>query len=106
MIVDDWESLLTAWSEELLSDEEITADLPKDVIQSRWLGYAPASDVQLKQTEQRLGRSLPPSYRTFLQTTNGWRMTGYFVYQLRRTEEIEWYRAENQEAIQSIIEVY
>jgi hypothetical protein len=104
--IDDWRELLVAWSEELIADEELREDLPEEVVRSGWLGYAPASDQQLQLAEQRLGISLPHSYRTFLQTTNGWRMTGYFVYRVRPVEEIDWYRTENTESIQETIQAY
>jgi len=92
---DDWQILLAAWNEELLSDEEITGDLPLDVVQSRWLGYAPASDEQIRQAERRLGLSLPHSYRSFLRVTNGWRATGYSISRVRPIQEVDWFRVEN-----------
>jgi hypothetical protein len=48
-------------------------DLPAAVITSGWLGYSGATEASLQAAEQRLGRRLPPSYRQFLQVSNGWR---------------------------------
>jgi hypothetical protein len=104
--VSDWRALLAEWNKELLSDEEIIADLPPEVVQSQWLGFEPASEQQIHQAEQRLGMSLPPSYRTFLQTTNGWRMTGHFIYRVRQTHEIDWFRIENKRWAATVIESY
>ncbi|MCX5097256.1 SMI1/KNR4 family protein [Streptomyces sp. NBC_00365] len=36
-----------------------------------WLGFAPASEVEVAAAEARLGRRLPPSLREFLLVTNG-----------------------------------
>ncbi|GHO72198.1 hypothetical protein KSC_110900 [Ktedonobacter sp. SOSP1-52] len=41
-------------------------------IQSGWVDSPGATEAQLLAAEQRLGRRLPPSYRKFLQLTNGW----------------------------------
>ncbi len=46
--------------------------LPDAAFQSGWLGFPGATVAQLLAAEQRLGRPLPPSYRAFLQLTNGW----------------------------------
>jgi hypothetical protein len=104
--VSDWQALLADWNKELLSDEEIIADLPPEVVQSQWLGFEPASEQQIQRAERRLGMSLPPSYRTFMQTTNGWRMTGHFVYRVRQSHEIDWFRIENKDWAATVIESY
>ena len=42
---------------------------------------------------------LPPSYRTFLKVTNGWRRMGFFVDELWPAAKIEWFRVAHQEWI-------
>lgn len=72
-----WQSFLATWSWRLLQfplehlPKEIL-QLPDEVIQSGWIGSPGVTQAQLLEAEQRLGRRLPPSYREFLQLTNGW----------------------------------
>ena len=91
----NWKDLMTAWNQDLLAEEDIRADLPPEVIASGWLGYPGATEEQLSQLEERLGAPLPPSYRAFLQFTNGWRNTGHFIPAIWSTEEVEWFAIRN-----------
>ena len=95
----NWKELMTQWNQELLQDEEIRAELPPEVIVSGWLGYPGATEEQLSQLEERLGATLPPSYREFLKFTNGWRNTGHFIPAIWSTEEVEWFAVRNQDTI-------
>lgn len=73
----DWDGFLRQWSQAILASMD-GADhqlLPPEVIESGWLGYPGASEADLQRTETRLGVRLPPSYRAFLQVSNGWRLT-------------------------------
>ncbi|RUT03955.1 hypothetical protein DSM106972_048690 [Dulcicalothrix desertica PCC 7102] len=54
------------------------------------MGYSPASESQILAAEQRIGKSLPPSLRTFYSVTNGWRTTGLCIYDILPVEEIDW----------------
>ncbi|RDG36247.1 SMI1/KNR4 family protein, partial [Streptomyces corynorhini] len=40
------------------------------------LGFAPAGEERVAALEARLGMALPPTYRSFLATTDGWRAAG------------------------------
>lgn len=73
----DWNVFLRQWSQAILAsmDEADRQLLPPEVIESGWLGYPGASEADLQRTETRLGVRLPPSYRAFLQVSNGWRLT-------------------------------
>jgi hypothetical protein len=51
-----------------------------------------ATQAQLAAADQRLGMSLPPSYRQFLALSDGWAATGHFVASLRPVEQIGWFR--------------
>lgn len=95
----NWQDLMTAWNQDLLADADIQADLPPEVLAAGWLGYPGATEEQIQQLEERLGTPLPPSYRAFLQFTNGWRATGHFIPALWSTEEVEWFAVRNQETI-------
>ncbi len=73
----DWNVFLRQWSQAILEsmdggDRQL---LPPEVIESGWLGYPGASEADLQRAETRLGVRLPPSYRAFLQVSNGWRQT-------------------------------
>jgi len=95
----DWHGLLTEWSRAVLADDELSASLPPEVVASGWLGYPGATEEELATAEDRLGVSLPPSYRAFLSLTNGWRTVDLFVQQLWSTEEIEWLAVLDQDGI-------
>src|SRR4051812_22474426 len=95
----NWKDLMIRWNQELLADEDIRAELPAEVIASGWLGSLGATEAQIAQLEEHLGTPLPPSYRQFLQFSNGWRDTGHFIPAIWSTEEIEWFAVRNQGTI-------
>ena len=71
---------------------------------SGWLGYLGAKEEQIAAAEEHLGQRLPPSYRAFLQVSNGWRNAGPFIDRLWSTEEVDWFVTRNQDWIeQSLI---
>jgi hypothetical protein len=71
----EWGTWLSRWTEEWVRGAEL-AELDPQVSRDRWLGFAPASEEAVAALEVRLGRALPPSYREFLLTTDGWRNAG------------------------------
>lgn len=86
-----WRSLLVRWSQDVLNSPDYAATLSPGVKDAGWLGYPPASPAQLAAAEARLAQALPPSYRQFLQATNGWRLVGIpTVTRLLPVEETEW----------------
>lgn len=84
----DWKAFLTQWSREII--EAHGDDLPSEVVSAGWLGAAPATAEEIAEAERRLGLSLPPSYRAFLQLSNGWLDTGIYDEELSRVDEINW----------------
>ena len=94
-----WRDLLTRWNADLLAWPPVTRHVPAEVVRSGWLGFPPATAAQIAQAEARLGATLPPSYRAFLQVTNGWRTTGTFIWHLWSTEDVDWFRVRNQDWI-------
>ena len=91
-----WRELLEPWSFAAIArvgDEPTAGPLGG-------LGLPGASDDMLEVTEQRLGARLPPSYRNFLQCTNGLHQPRPFVAgrggDFWSAEEIDWFPVRNQ----------
>ncbi|MER5982825.1 SMI1/KNR4 family protein [Streptomyces sp. NPDC001787] len=93
MDIGNWQSFLDRWSaqwiaaQDLLDPEEYDEE---DV--AAGLGFPPAGEQGTAALEERLGTRLPPSYRAFLQASNGWRYTGTAVYLLGVAEDVHWHR--------------
>ncbi|WP_372500408.1 SMI1/KNR4 family protein [Streptomyces panaciradicis] len=90
---EDWRSFLQRWSEEWADAREPRAPEGEDAHdeeprRARWLGFPPASEERIQALEARLGHRLPPSYRTFLAVSDGWRHAGGFVWLLAGTDRI------------------
>ena len=92
MTPEHWRDLLATWSREILAVAAYRQEFPREVVETGWLGYPGASEDELTATESRLGLTLPPSYRTFLTVTDGWRTTKTFIDCIRPVGEITWYR--------------
>ncbi|GAA0980440.1 hypothetical protein GCM10009555_046930 [Acrocarpospora macrocephala] len=57
-----------------------------------WVGMDPASEAEIRRHEERLGRRLPPSYREFLQVSNGWDEQSSTSLHLLPIAEVGWTR--------------
>ena len=102
----DWRNFLEQFSQRLLSDEQIQAQQSQEILDSRWLGVAGATNDEIKKVEDRLGIELPPSYRQFLHTSNGWRYSGKSISRIWSTNEIAWFRERNQDWIDAYTDPY
>ncbi len=101
MKIFEWGPLLKRWSEEWLEaqaaeDPEEFEELDEDMVRDRWLGFAPVDPGRLTALEERLQEwgtagPLPPSLRSFLQVSDGWRHAGGFVYLLAGADGISRY---------------
>ena len=87
----DWKSFLTKWNKELWErlDEKNFADLGSEVIDSKWFGYPEAKDSDISAVEARLGKTLPPSYRSFLTISNGWQKVSPLIDRLYKIQKID-----------------
>jgi hypothetical protein len=92
MTIVEWKEFLQRWSEEWLAR---ASTLPGRVRKNRWLGARPATEKQVAQLEKRIGYSLPPSYRNFLLTSNGWSHTTELVECIRPVSKVEWLATDN-----------
>ena len=102
----DWHTWLREWNRELLDrfDVEhpnafVDPAVTREVVASGWLGAPGATADQLAALEARLGVTLPPSYRAFLQASNGFLQPGVIVPRLLPCEEVDWYRNAHQQEI-------
>jgi hypothetical protein len=105
-----WKEFLTEWSREIIGSKRFADfltyprninpdDYVPDVMASGWLGYSGATEKQIVAAENRLGTSLPPDYREFLQVSNGWKWFDGLVPNIRLVQEITWYRESDADAI-------
>jgi HEAT repeat protein len=95
---DQWQKFLQKWSDDwLCTDREFPASIRK----TRWLGNKPATQEQIEELEKRLGYRLPPSYRAFLLTTNGWNFVGSTTERIRPVAKIEWLEVDDPETANS-----
>ena len=94
-----WRELLERVSADIVDAGEFEEELSADAVAQRWLGTDGASEETLAAAESRLGVRLPPTYRAFLSTTNGFGPVGFFVRRLRPAEELVWLRDEDPELI-------
>ena len=107
MTVYDWEGWLRSWNELLLGaldpehPDAWDADVTPEILASGWLGSPGATEQQVAALEARLGVTLPPSYRSFLLTSNGFLQPTVLVPRLLSTDEVNWFRAEHQDVIDS-----
>jgi hypothetical protein len=88
--MDDWRPFLERYSYQLLASDDSRQKVPDEVRRAGWMGYAPATNSAIHTTEQRLGRTLPPSLRSFYAVSNGWRQTRFFIYNVLPVEELGW----------------
>ncbi|MFJ2648013.1 SMI1/KNR4 family protein [Streptomyces sp. NPDC087420] len=57
--------------------------------------YGGADDERIAALEERLGIRLPPSYRAFLATSDVRLNISPFMWEMRTTETVDWFRAES-----------
>jgi SMI1 / KNR4 family (SUKH-1) len=92
--VEEWRSFLGEFSAEVLDGahgglDPLTSEQQRA---ERWLGYPGATQEEIAALEQRIGERLPPSYRAFLLTSNGWLKPGPSMDSLRVASGIDWSR--------------
>jgi cell wall assembly regulator SMI1 len=86
-----WERLLKAASKQaILAEADSYSSAER---KSRWLGRAPAAEEAIAAAERRLDVMLPPDYRAFLATSNGFSALSSTAPALLPVEEIDYLRA-------------
>ena len=90
--VESWRSFLAEFSADMLRalDEGELHTTTATQRSASWLGYDGATEEQIAALEDRLGRPLPPGYRSFLAASDGWSTMGPFMYSLLGTDSVGW----------------
>jgi hypothetical protein len=91
---EDWRGYLVEYGGIYIrtANEYVRPRLTAEEIDSNWLGAEPAAEQTIAATEQRLGLRFPPSLRTFLAVTDGWRGVGGWVRRVCPCAGIDWLR--------------
>ncbi|MFD8203865.1 SMI1/KNR4 family protein [Streptomyces sp. NPDC059701] len=74
----NWHDFLGRWQEEWIPGEDDLEDMEEGGVSLADMALAapPATREEIAAAEERLGTRLPPSYRGFLEVSNGWRGGG------------------------------
>ncbi|MFE3172913.1 SMI1/KNR4 family protein [Amycolatopsis sp. NPDC059090] len=95
--VADWTVFLRDYSSKFLDNSSLLRVLEENgagkfvrshVQREGWIGYEPASADSVVAAEKRLGTRLPPTYRSFLLSSNGFRYVNHV--DLLNVDEIGW----------------
>ena len=103
-MVGQWLDLLSALSLSFLEDEDYAASLDDEVVESGWLGRAGASDAEIADLSARLGKPLPPSYESFLRSSNGFGRISPFIDELWSTREVRPFAVDHAEWIEAYVQ--
>ncbi|AEN11300.1 SMI1/KNR4 family protein SUKH-1 [Streptomyces sp. DvalAA-21] len=91
--IDNWQSFLDRWNAQWVMAQGLTdpEEVDEEALAAGGLRFAPADEARTAALEERLGTRLPPSYRAFLQVSDGWRHAGGFVYLLGVSADVHWH---------------
>jgi hypothetical protein len=90
-----WEDLLNRANRVVLQAPDlqyVRDELDPKMLESHWLGLPPATGEEIAALERRLNVTLPPSYRTFLEVSNGWAEWAALIGRLLPASEVDWFR--------------
>ena len=95
----DWDCFLACWSRGLLRWDEVRQAQEPDVLAADWLGYPGATEERIAAAERRLGIVFPPSYRSFLRVSNGWRAALPVLGALWSVDDVGWFSSRRGDVI-------
>lgn len=102
----DWMPVLSRLNSILLGSDKWKRYLTSAALSTEWCGQPPAPESEILKAEARLGVTLPPSYRSFLSISNGWRPFDSFIESLLSVQEIERFRSADPERLAILQECY
>ena len=85
----NWENFLIDVSKTVINSGDLREEF-EDFKNSNWLGFSSTSSGVIEFHEARLNTILPPSYKEFLKTSNGFRQLNCFVWDILPIEKIQW----------------
>lgn len=94
MDIDNWQWFLDRWNAQWKAVQKLAdpEEADEEALAAGGLCFPPAGERRTAALERRLGTALPPSYRAFLQVSDGWRHAGGSVYLLAGTGDADWHR--------------
>lgn len=103
---ESWLPLLHELSEFQLTDGSVRARVSPEKVSAGWLGEPGATESQIEDLERRIGRRLPPSYRSFLAASNGFQYPDGFIPRLYAAGEVDRFDVHNREWVEAYRETY
>ena len=95
----EWMPLLERLNAVMIRSKQFAGERSEEVISGGWwCGRPAAPESEICEAETRLGVRFPPSYRSFLSVSNGWRIFNSFVEQLLPVQEIDRFRFRDPES--------
>lgn len=101
-----WPRFLQQWSDQVLAlvrpiDWLCQSPLAQEALATGYLGYPGAALAEIEAIEHRLKLTLPPSYKAFLQVSNGWRQLGMDAddAKLHAVHEIDFFYNQQPDAV-------
>ena len=91
-----WHDVLGRISLAISEDLVFGPEQSDAAVAAGWLGRPGADPARLLALEERLGRPLPPSYRAFLELTDGFGRISPFIERLRPADEVAPFADENE----------
>lgn len=86
----------------MLTDPNLIDGISAEARATGWLGRRGATPEEIVRCEHRLGAIIPPSYRDFLLTSNGWGRLGTFIDHLWSAEEVGWFTPRHHHWIETL----
>ncbi|SHH21339.1 SMI1 / KNR4 family (SUKH-1) [Chryseolinea serpens] len=94
----EWEDLLRQMSVKIHNEvEQNMIYYDKTDVSDNWLGFEAAKQQAITEKEKELMATLPPSYKDFLLTSNGFRQISLFSGGLYPVEVIDWTKKKDPE---------
>lgn len=89
-----WRRYLAEYSADVLrtADDDDLTEVSDEQRDRLWLGFDGATAERLDALQRRLGATLPPSYRAFLEVSDGWVHLSTFMWTMRTTTTAGWLR--------------